>query len=49
LGGLGLPMVEHFVRNAGGRVSIDSEYGIGTTVTLRLPTFASLADLHGPD
>lgn len=37
LGGIGLPTVERFVRNAGGNVSIESEPGIGTTVTLRLP------------
>jgi signal transduction histidine kinase len=41
LGGVGLPMVEHFVRDAGGRVSIESEPGIGTTVTMRLPTTTS--------
>jgi signal transduction histidine kinase len=38
LGGVGLPMVEHFVRDAGGTVSIESEPGVGTTVTMRLPT-----------
>ncbi|NYT41451.1 ATP-binding protein [Sphingomonas sp. R-74633] len=37
LGGIGLPMVERFVRGAGGNVSIESEPGIGTLVTLRLP------------
>jgi signal transduction histidine kinase len=37
LGGIGLPMVERFVRSAGGSVSIESEPGIGTVVTLRLP------------
>lgn len=37
LGGIGLPMVERFVRGAGGDVSIESEPGIGTIVTLRLP------------
>ncbi|UIJ45539.1 ATP-binding protein [Sphingomonas cannabina] len=40
LGGIGLPMVERFVRAAGGSVSIDSTPGIGTTVTLRLPAIA---------
>ena len=39
LGGIGLPMVERFVRNAGGSVSIESEPGVGTVVTLRLPAF----------
>jgi signal transduction histidine kinase len=37
LGGVGLPMVERFVREAGGNVAIESEYGAGTTVRLRLP------------
>lgn len=37
LGGIGLPMVEQFVRSAGGDVVIASEPGIGTVVTLRLP------------
>jgi signal transduction histidine kinase len=37
LGGIGLPMVERFARNGGGSVSIASEPGIGTIVTLRLP------------
>jgi signal transduction histidine kinase len=37
LGGLGLPMVDHFCRNVGGRLSFESEPGAGTTVTLRLP------------
>ena len=36
-GGLGLPMVERFSREAGGRLQIESEPGLGTTVTLRLP------------
>lgn len=39
LGGIGLPMVERFVRGAGGSVSIESEPDIGTVVTLRLPAF----------
>jgi signal transduction histidine kinase len=37
LGGLGLPMVRRFAEDAGGQVSIDSEFGVGTTVTLHLP------------
>jgi signal transduction histidine kinase len=37
LGGVGLPMVERFVREAGGEIFIRSELGAGTTVTLRLP------------
>jgi signal transduction histidine kinase len=37
LGGLGLPMVMRFVREAGGRLHIESEQGVGTTVILRLP------------
>lgn len=41
LGGIGLPMVERFVREAGGTIAIDSEPGIGTTITLRLPAIAA--------
>jgi signal transduction histidine kinase len=37
LGGIGLPMVERFVRDVGGEIAIDSEPGLGTTVALRLP------------
>jgi signal transduction histidine kinase len=40
LGGVGLPMVECFVREAGGRISIESELAVGTTVTMRLPAVA---------
>jgi signal transduction histidine kinase len=38
LGGVGLTMVERFARDAGGCVLIESQYGIGTTVRLQLPT-----------
>jgi signal transduction histidine kinase len=37
LGGVGLPMVERFVREAAGEISIRSKLGAGTTVTIRLP------------
>jgi signal transduction histidine kinase len=37
LGGVGLPMVERFVRDAGGEIAIESAPGAGTTVTLHLP------------
>lgn len=40
LGGVGLPMVKRFVHDVGGRILIESEYGVGTTVTLQLPTSA---------
>ncbi|MGH6617397.1 sensor histidine kinase [Sphingomonas sp.] len=40
LGGIGLPMVERFVRDADGTIAIESELGIGTTITLRLPAIA---------
>ena len=42
LGGIGLPIVEHFVLDAGGDISIDSEPGVGTTVTLRLPAVSEM-------
>jgi signal transduction histidine kinase len=41
LGGLGLPIVKRFVLETGGCIDIESEQGIGTTVTLRLPGSAS--------
>lgn len=31
-------MVDRFVQEAGGTLLIDSELGVGTTVTMRLPT-----------
>jgi signal transduction histidine kinase len=37
LGGIGLPMVARFARDAGGQIVINSELGLGTVVTLRLP------------
>ena len=40
LGGVGLPMVERFVREAGGRISIESELAVGTTVIMHLPAAA---------
>jgi signal transduction histidine kinase len=40
LGGVGLPMVERFVRDAGGTISIESEEGVGTNVILHLPAAA---------
>jgi PAS domain S-box-containing protein len=35
--GLGLPQVYGFAHQSGGRVTIDSDVGVGTTVTLLLP------------
>lgn len=37
LGGLGLPMVRRFVQETHGTIAFESEVGVGTTVTLRLP------------
>lgn len=42
VGGIGLPMVERFVRDTGGEILIESEPGIGTTVFLRLPASAPI-------
>lgn len=36
-GGIGLPMVDRFVREVGGTLQIGSELGLGTTVTMHLP------------
>lgn len=47
-GGIGLPMVQRFVRNAGGEIAIESEPGIGTTVTLRLPATVRATGADGP-
>ena len=41
--GLGLAMVRGFARRAGGSAEIESEVGIGTSVTLRLPGVAETA------
>lgn len=35
--GLGLPLARQFVEAHGGRIELESELGVGTTVTLRLP------------
>jgi len=43
VGGLGLSTVTRFARDARGEVAIESEQGVGTIVTLRLPAIA------GPD
>jgi signal transduction histidine kinase len=37
LGGLGLPLVERFIQDSGGSLTIASSSGDGTMVTLRLP------------
>jgi signal transduction histidine kinase len=47
LGGLGLPMVMRFAQESGGRLNIESERGVGTIVTLRLPIPGSGAQ-HQP-
>jgi signal transduction histidine kinase len=35
--GLGLPICKEFVERMGGKISIDSEEGVGTTVEINLP------------
>ena len=40
--GLGLPQVYGFAQQSGGRVTIDSEVGVGTIVTLILPRSLSV-------
>lgn len=44
LGGVGLPMVKHFVERHGGSVDIESVLGAGTTVILRLPLAEDACD-----
>ena len=44
--GLGLSMVYGFVRQSGGQVRIDSQEGVGTTVTLYLPRFMGEIEEH---
>lgn len=36
-GGMGLPMVQQFVRAAGGEIFVESKVRVGTGITLRLP------------
>ena len=43
MGGLGLPIAMSFVHEAEGRHYIESDQGVGTTVTLRLPISESEA------
>ncbi|HVW26115.1 MAG TPA: ATP-binding protein [Polyangiaceae bacterium] len=42
--GLGLPAVQYFVTDYGGRIALESELGRGTTVTLSLPLAAHVED-----
>lgn len=35
--GLGLPLVYNIILDHGGSVGLDSQVGVGTTVTIRLP------------
>jgi len=44
--GLGLSMVQRAMRDAGGFVGIESEFGRGATVTLHLPAASATPSLH---
>jgi signal transduction histidine kinase len=41
--GLGLSIVKQIVEEQGGAIAIDSQLGVGTTVTITLPAFPSLS------
>ncbi|WP_100330543.1 sensor histidine kinase [Bacillus xiapuensis] len=43
--GLGLSIVENIVKGHGGRLMIESEYGLGTTVTIEFPLLQDMDDL----
>jgi signal transduction histidine kinase len=43
LGGVGLPMVKRFAEETGGSVGIESTFGAGTIVILRLPAIVAAA------
>jgi PAS domain S-box-containing protein len=45
--GLGLSQVHGFAHQAGGTVTISSEFGHGTRVTIYLPRASEVAEIHG--
>jgi signal transduction histidine kinase len=48
--GLGLPLVKRIVEQHNGRIEIASQWGRGTTVTIRLPLAPAMAeDQHEPN
>ena len=48
--GLGMTIVKEIIELHGGQVSVDSEFGVGTTVTLWLPALKALPDIDaGPE
>lgn len=46
--GLGLPLCQRFAQALGGTLSVESVFGTGTTVTLRLPARCVLHDVAKP-
>ena len=47
--GLGLAIADEIARKHGGRLIVDSEYGLGTAVTLLLPVYRGDADGYSGD
>jgi two-component system OmpR family sensor kinase len=45
--GLGLSIAHQLVQAQGGRISVESAFGVGTTVTVALPLYQGMSDVNG--